>query len=175
MSSASYIKGSFTQKCYASQSQPLGAADRVYPMWSGWLGCTAWAFSQSRDHDFTLCSQERGKCEYCDMDNYRNFRCCCYVTYIYHYLLFWSCISKLQSFLFQGIIPEEFVNKPDEFYMPSLKQVTMTSYTGTRDEDNFVSILKKHGVVLEKIVIHRIKVGEKSFSPVVVSKIPSKV
>ncbi|KAK9924627.1 hypothetical protein M0R45_032986 [Rubus argutus] len=73
------------------------------------------------------------------------------------------------------IIPEEFVNKPDEFYMPSLKQVTMTSYTGTRDEDNFVSILKKHGVVLEKIIIHRIKVGEKSFSPVVVSKIPCKV
>ncbi|PRQ52916.1 putative F-box domain, leucine-rich repeat domain, L domain-containing protein [Rosa chinensis] len=74
-----------------------------------------------------------------------------------------------------GILPEEFSNKPDGFHMPSLRQVTMKSYSGTPDENNFVNILKKHGVVLEKIVIHHIKVGEKSFSPVVLSKIPCKV
>lgn len=59
--------------------------------------------------------------------------------------------------------------------MPSLKQVTMKSYSETPDEANFVNILKKHAVVLEKIVIHHIEVGEKSFSPVVISKIPCKV
>ncbi|XP_050379931.1 putative F-box/FBD/LRR-repeat protein At5g44950 [Argentina anserina] len=74
-----------------------------------------------------------------------------------------------------GILPEEFSNKLDGFRMPSLKQVTMKSYSGTPDEVNFVHLLKKHGVVLEKIVIHHTKVGEKSFSPVVLNKIPCKV
>ncbi|KAL6140070.1 hypothetical protein ACLB2K_058371 [Fragaria x ananassa] len=74
-----------------------------------------------------------------------------------------------------GMVPEEFSKKPDRFNMPSLKQVTMKSYSGTPDEANFVNILKKHAVVLEKIVIHHIEVGEKSFSPVVISKIPCKV
>ncbi|VVA35909.1 Hypothetical predicted protein, partial [Prunus dulcis] len=59
-------------------------------------------------------------------------------------------------------LSEEFSSKPVELSMPSLKQVTVTSYTGTEDEVNFMKILSTQGVALEKIILVRGHVGAKS-------------
>ncbi|KAM1599703.1 hypothetical protein ACFX1Q_024874 [Malus domestica] len=50
-------------------------------------------------------------------------------------------------------LPEELLDKPVEFSIPSLKKVTIKPYTGTEDEGKFVKILTEQGVVLEKIVL----------------------
>ncbi|CAL8139725.1 unnamed protein product [Prunus armeniaca] len=59
-------------------------------------------------------------------------------------------------------LSEQFSSKPVELSMPSLKQVTVTSYTGTEDEINFMKILSTQGVALEKIILVLGHVGAKS-------------
>ncbi|CAN6708194.1 unnamed protein product [Malus baccata var. baccata] len=51
------------------------------------------------------------------------------------------------------ILSEELLDNPVDLSIPSLKQVTIKPYTGTEDEANFVNILIRQGVVLEKIVL----------------------
>lgn len=45
------------------------------------------------------------------------------------------------------------LDNPVDLSIPSLKKVTIKPYTGTEDEANFVNILIRQGVVLEKIVL----------------------
>ncbi|KAK9286016.1 hypothetical protein L1049_025219 [Liquidambar formosana] len=59
-------------------------------------------------------------------------------------------------------LPEEFLNKPINFSIPSLRQVKISTFRGTEDELQFLMLLEKHGVVLEKIVVVPSKVCENS-------------
>ncbi|PQP92281.1 F-box/LRR-repeat protein [Prunus yedoensis var. nudiflora] len=74
--------------------------------------------------------------------------------------------TMMLDFLFKieedETLSEEFSSKPVELSMPSLKQVTVTSYTGTEDEVNFMKMLSTQGVALEKIILVLGHVGAKS-------------
>ncbi|KAM1716352.1 hypothetical protein ACFX11_024325 [Malus domestica] len=68
-------------------------------------------------------------------------------------------------------LPEELLDKPVEFNMPCLKQVTMEAYTGSEDDDKFMKILMRHEGALEKIVVvpfQGFENGEKKSLPPVV-------
>ncbi|ONI18574.1 hypothetical protein PRUPE_3G224000 [Prunus persica] len=74
--------------------------------------------------------------------------------------------TKMLDYLFKieedETLSEGLSSKPVELSMPSLKQVSVTSYTGTEDEVNFMKILSTQGVALEKIILVRGHVGAKS-------------
>ncbi|KAM5580791.1 F-box/LRR-repeat protein [Rosa sericea] len=72
-------------------------------------------------------------------------------------------------------LPEEILNKPVRFNMPRLKQVKMLKFFGSEDENNFVTLLKKQGVVLQKITLFPIKVEGNSchqYPPIVLRRNP---
>lgn len=59
--------------------------------------------------------------------------------------------------------------------MPSLKHVKMVAFTGTEDEHNFVTMLKKQGVSLQKITLFPVKIDGNSchqYPPVVLRRKP---
>ncbi|KAF2317825.1 hypothetical protein P3X46_022980 [Hevea brasiliensis] len=72
-------------------------------------------------------------------------------------------------------LSEELLNKPIDLSMPSLKEVKMKQFTETENEAHFLSLLKKQGVVLEKIVIVPAKVGDMQCPPIVLRKRSKKI
>ena len=59
--------------------------------------------------------------------------------------------------------------------MPSLKEVKMLKFFGSEDENKFVTLLKKQGVVLQKITLFPIKIKGNSYHqypPVVLRRKP---
>ncbi|KAK9924622.1 hypothetical protein M0R45_032983 [Rubus argutus] len=87
-------------------------------------------------------------------------------TMILHYL------HKIEE---DESLPEELLNYPVKLNMPSLKHVKMLAFTGTEDEHNFVTMLKKQGVSLQKITLFPVKIDENSchqYPPVVLRRKP---
>ncbi|TQD75851.1 hypothetical protein C1H46_038620 [Malus baccata] len=86
------------------------------------------------------------------------------------FLEFLFKVEKDQCLMFP-CLPEELLDKPVEFNMPCLKQVTMEAYTGSKDDDKFMKILMRHEGALEKIVVvpfQGFENGEKKSLPPVV-------
>ena len=52
------------------------------------------------------------------------------------------------------------MERPIVMHMPSLRLVKMEKYRGVKNEVYVVGLLKKYGLVLEKIVAYPAKVGE---------------
>ncbi|KAM5580792.1 F-box/LRR-repeat protein [Rosa sericea] len=72
-------------------------------------------------------------------------------------------------------LPDEFLNKPVKFNIPSLKHVKLLTFTGTEDEHNFVTMLKKQGAALQKITLFPFKIDGNSchqYPPVVLRRKP---
>lgn len=62
-------------------------------------------------------------------------------------------LDKIINLGKEETLPEELMNKQLHFSLPSLKQVKIRNFKDTDDELQFISLLGKHGVVLEKIVL----------------------
>ncbi|XP_004293482.1 PREDICTED: F-box/LRR-repeat protein At3g26922-like [Fragaria vesca subsp. vesca] len=70
-------------------------------------------------------------------------------------------------------LPEEISNKPVNLNIPRLKEVKMLKFFGSEDENKFVTLLKKHGVVLQKITLFPFKIDGNSchqYPPVVLCR-----
>ncbi|XP_027172064.1 F-box/LRR-repeat protein At4g14103-like [Coffea eugenioides] len=68
---------------------------------------------------------------------------------------------------FDDILGEEIMERPIVMHMPSLRLVKMEKYRGVKNEVYVVGLLKKYGLVLEKIVAYPAKVGETLSPPFV--------
>lgn len=92
---------------------------------------------------------------------------------LYHYS--GAAYINFDLCLFQESLPEEVLNTPVRLIMPSLKHVKMLAFTGTEDEHNFVTMLKKQGVSLQKITLFPVKIDGNSchqYPPVVLRRKP---
>lgn len=80
-------------------------------------------------------------------------------------------------FIFQENLSEELLNKPINLSMPSLKEVKLRAYILEQNQAQFaqfVGLLKKQGVVLEKIVIVPLTFGTPN-PPIVLRRRPPRV
>lgn len=79
--------------------------------------------------------------------------------------------------IFQESLSEELLNKPINLFMPNLKEVRLKAYVPGQNQNQnqfisqFVSLLKKQGVVLEKIVLVSLYNGM-SLPPVILRRRP---
>lgn len=80
--------------------------------------------------------------------------------------------SQLDCFLvcFQESISEEHLNQPIHLSMPNLKLVKMQIFDLSENVSQFLLLLEKLGVVLERVVIVPAQVGETLIWPLVLTK-----